>query len=504
MELFPDKELFNLSKSTIGSHNADQDEFICRLERLFGKGTFDCSQLEYKGMTKPCKLGCCRCFKVIVKTGNQILTSIDPCSDCFEKQTKYDLQVYKTWGNVFQVRMIRRYGPRAISFSKTVYLSTQKLLIVTCLFCGCDISGTPNLLLKLQFPCKNCKENYEQMLCQNDFINRAIEKHGPTYIYTLVRFIDMATKVAIICTEHGIFFQRANIHLQDHGCPKCAYAYKGSLLSLTQDEYLQRARAKHGNRFDYSQTKYKNIRSHVDIICPKIGHGLFTTIARHHLMEESGGCNLCDPRRLTQEEFERRLHANGNAKYLCPESIYRGSKVPIPFNCPDGHGRFLKKPFMLFRGFGCPDCCLSDGERIIKELLTSWGVVFKHDKEIPGYIDRYYDFIFFHQGRWYIVEFDGSQHFKFVSRFHENVNDFIRCQLRDIEKMQVALSAGYYVIRIDDKQLSKIREHIEKGFSSGGNFYLSTPSRYEWMTDALQMGFCQNIIPTQQNVAIAP
>ena len=45
----------------------------------------------------------------------------------------------------------------------------------------------------------------------------------------------------------------------------------------------------HGEKYDYSETVYKNARSKVKIICPK--HGLFEQTAKNHT--SGHGCNMC-------------------------------------------------------------------------------------------------------------------------------------------------------------------------------------------------------------------
>lgn len=59
---------------------------------------------------------------------------------------------------------------------------------------------------------------------------------------------------------------------------------------LTQEEFIQRAKAKHGDKYDYSKVEYKGYYSEVTIICPK--HGETSQKALLHL-SSSYGCPLC-------------------------------------------------------------------------------------------------------------------------------------------------------------------------------------------------------------------
>lgn len=50
---------------------------------------------------------------------------------------------------------------------------------------------------------------------------------------------------------------------------------------LTQDEFIERARSVHGNKYDYSKVEYKGKEQKVLIICPE--HGEFWQLAGNHL-----------------------------------------------------------------------------------------------------------------------------------------------------------------------------------------------------------------------------
>jgi len=55
------------------------------------------------------------------------------------------------------------------------------------------------------------------------FINQCRELHGDRYDYSLVEYINANTKVIIICKTHGEFLQKSGNHLSGKGCKKCGY-----------------------------------------------------------------------------------------------------------------------------------------------------------------------------------------------------------------------------------------------------------------------------------------
>ena len=117
------------------------------------------------------------------------------------------------------------------------------------------------------------------------FIEEAQKVHGDKYDYSKVKYVNNATKVAIICPEHGEFLQRPAFHQRGAGCPQCA-----GYVKLTTQDFITRAREVHGNKYDYSKVEYTNMFSKVTIICPE--HGTFQQGAKDHL--DGAGCPICN------------------------------------------------------------------------------------------------------------------------------------------------------------------------------------------------------------------
>jgi len=81
------------------------------------------------------------------------------------------------------------------------------------------------------------------------------------------------------------FKQRASYHLSGGGCVKC---YNSSQI-FTNDEFIEKSKKIHGNKYDYSKVKYIDSRLKIIIICKK--HGEFEQNTHSHL---SGfGCPTC-------------------------------------------------------------------------------------------------------------------------------------------------------------------------------------------------------------------
>lgn len=121
------------------------------------------------------------------------------------------------------------------------------------------------------------------------FIEKAMKAHCGKYSYSKVLYTSSKTKVIITCPTHGDFEQRPNDHLNGYGCPMCAK--RGSSLNgrLTTEEFIERARRIHGNRYDYSKVSYSNAKEKVIITCSI--HGDFIQVPNNHL--NGANCPKC-------------------------------------------------------------------------------------------------------------------------------------------------------------------------------------------------------------------
>lgn len=114
-------------------------------------------------------------------------------------------------------------------------------------------------------------------------------KHGDYYDYSKVEFVNSHQKVTIICPKHGAFEQTPAIHLRGSECKECGNAKRGSKRRDSTESFIEKARAVHGNRYDYTPTVYGTSRTQLTINCHI--HGAFEMLPGNHL--RGSGCRLC-------------------------------------------------------------------------------------------------------------------------------------------------------------------------------------------------------------------
>ena len=110
-------------------------------------------------------------------------------------------------------------------------------------------------------------------LTKEEFIKKAIEKHGDKYDYTKVDYKDNKTKVCIICKKHSEFWQKPSDHTNGHGCPKCKGEATGKRCRLSKEDFIKKANEKHRDKYNYDKVEYNGAHTKVCIICPE--HGEF-------------------------------------------------------------------------------------------------------------------------------------------------------------------------------------------------------------------------------------
>lgn len=129
------------------------------------------------------------------------------------------------------------------------------------------------------------------------------------------------------------------------------------MRKLTNEEYIQKAKDKHGDKYNYSKTIYTSSREPIIVICPI--HGEFEQSPRAHL--NGNGCPKCgnklksQQKKLTQEEFIKRCNEVHQNKYDYSKAVYINKRSNVLIICPI-HGEFEQEAGRHMRGQGCPEC----------------------------------------------------------------------------------------------------------------------------------------------------
>lgn len=177
---------------------------------------------------------------------------------------------------------------------------------------------------------------------------------------------------------------------------------------LTTEEWINKARIKHGDKYDYSKSVYTGSRDRIIITCPK--HGDFTAI--------SG------------------LHISRGDNYDYSKVKYNGTRGYVTIVCPK-HGKFWQTPNSHIQGSSCSS---SKGEEEVCNILLSNGINTSGHAYIDFYLPEYNTF----------VEYNGIQHYNPKMAFGGSFK-FERQQARDEYVRQYCKDNNIKLIEIRSK-----------------------------------------------------
>lgn len=112
-------------------------------------------------------------------------------------------------------------------------------------------------------------------LTNEEFKNR-LKGMFLNYDISKVEYINMHTKIELICQEHGEFLIRPDHLLRGEGCPECGKEKSKISRSFTRQQFINKAKKILGENYDFRQVLYVNNKTPVTIICKK--HGAFKAL----------------------------------------------------------------------------------------------------------------------------------------------------------------------------------------------------------------------------------
>jgi G:T-mismatch repair DNA endonuclease (very short patch repair protein) len=306
--------------------------FIMKATEIHGN-KYDYSKIEYINAKTKVKIICTK-HGIFEQLPNSHICNRG-CPDCSSKKKVSRME--------FIQRSEQVHGNK-YDYSKIEYINTRiKVKII------CKVHGIFNQLPSHHLQGRGCPVCIydKKRLTSQQFISRSNMIHDNKYDYSLVDYINIYSKIVIICKKHGKFKQIPGHHLQGHSCQACSNNKR-----LTSKEFIKNVIEIHGNKYDYSEVIYKNNHTKVNIICPD--HGEFTQTPNNHFNGQ--GCNECNGGiKVTPDQFIEKAIIIHDDKYDYTLTEYKNSKIKVTIICPI-HGEFEQTPDSHLQGSGCPKC----------------------------------------------------------------------------------------------------------------------------------------------------
>lgn len=313
-----------------------------------------------------------------------------------------NINKFKSTTEEFIKKAISVHGD-TYNYSKVNYINKKIKIIIICKIDG-DFLQRPADHLRGS-GCPKCaspankivKEKNIILYDTNLFISKAKNKHGLLYDYSKTKYVNISTKLIIICTKHGEFLQGPEHHLKGSGCLLCSLESRSLNRKLTNDQYIKKAISVHGNTYNYSEINYLNGNTKIKIICNL--HGDFLQRPYSHL--EGSGCPNCKGKHYSKMSIEwLEFVANKEGIFIKHAENQGEFKIPSTKYKADGYCK-ENNTIYEFNGckfHGCIKCFKPSSissinkklmgenyiktkkkEKIIKELGYNLMVIWEHE-----------------------------------------------------------------------------------------------------------------------------
>lgn len=276
-------------------------------------------------------------------------------------------------------KILKKYGGRQNIFDVQAAI---------CLFLDhqdspvCEICNSQLTIISKFRNFENAKYRCNLHVNTNNIISLETLKKHNIHNYELInvpKFLSSTQYIEVNCQKHGVFFQIARNFIKGMRCQKC---YGDTILPrITFEEWISRSIKEHNNFYIYDNSKFVDINSSIEIVCPI--HGSFLQVASVHM--RGHGCKKCGFDRnakkilLTTPEFILKAQQIHGLKYDYSQTIYNSAREIVDIVCQK-HGKFSQVAYYHLAGNGCKQCGIqittnkSAAEYEIINFLTEIGV----------------------------------------------------------------------------------------------------------------------------------
>jgi hypothetical protein len=216
-------------------------------------------------------------------------------------------------------------------------------------------------------------------ITKKDLIERFNEIHNMKFNYKYISYVNMKTKVKIICPSNHEFYQTPDNHLKGKGCPFCK-GFDKYIKNI--NDFIIKANFIHNNKYDYSKFNYIDSKTKSIIICEE--HGDFLQSSNQHL--SGNGCKKCfiDSLRLNNEEIIKRFNLIHNNLYNYYDFKFENIQNKINIECKI-HGLFKQSISTHLNGSGCKKCMIDKFKKPFinfkNESILIHGNIFEYEEK---------------------------------------------------------------------------------------------------------------------------
>ena len=309
-----------------------------------------------------------------------------------------------------------------------VYMSNTTKMLCRCKNCGHQWSARPSHLLN-GVGCPKCNRYKPPKKTHESFIDEVGIANSNIVIFG--RYEGFKHKVECGCVVCGNKWSALPHHLlEGQGCPICN---TGGVKLKTHNKFIQELNEVNSNI--ECLDKYIDSKTSIRFKCNVCGYEWCTSPS--NIVNNKHGCPECNRHRKTHSEFIIEMH-NVN-KDVTIMGDYIDSYEKILCKCNICNHEWTAAPNNLLQGKGCPICCMSHGERCIKQYLDEHGIAYTPQKKydgLTGVNGGLLSFDFYLPTYNLLIEYQGEFH-NHTDRLRSE-DEFKKQQIHDERKRQYA------------------------------------------------------------------
>ena len=288
----------------------------------------------------------------------------------------------------------------------------------------------------------------------------------------------------LYCTRLEAGFKRI-ISPMTAGHSSCICSGSHHIWKEIKDLAIERG---YGTLDNYSDEDIVNVETRISLRCKK--HGIYTQKLCDFL--RGNGCSKCanENHRITREEAQARIDSiHGKNRYVIGND-YAGTSTHCSIQCTKCNRVNFVKPECVIGGNRCSCETESRGESFLNDFLNYMSL--RYEKQVKFTDCRHkkplsFDFkVWNPDGTWFLLEFDGIQHFKVVS-YWGGKKAFRGAQQRDRIKNEYCEKNKIFLIRVQNKKRNfkpSDRERVVVALERAGafmSFFSRVNRKHPWV-----------------------
>lgn len=312
---------------------------------------------------------------------------------------------------------LRTANPSVVPLEPYVNMKTP--IMHKCLIHGTEWKTTPSSVLQ-GCGCKQCSSEKIRKKLSKSYDRYVLDlKQALPHISVVGEYVNGSIPVLHYCEKHNVYWNiKPNDLLYRCGCPECGKEQNVQWCLKTKEWFIEELSKVNPNVKLIGE--YKNLNTKTMFYC-EIHDEYWITIPQNVL--SGHGCPICHKEKTTlkttktHEQYVYELSISNPDIEVVGQ--YVNAHVPILHKCKICGHEWMAKPNNVFNNNrGCPKCQISNGERVIAQLLDKLGVDYtmqmkfdacRHKRPLP--------FDFYLKNYNIAIEYQGEQHYRPVDIF---------------------------------------------------------------------------------------